>query len=256
MSLAQAPSLAGHAAGSFATTRWSLVCAAGGADSAESRRAWEELSRSYWYPLYCYVRRNGRSHADAEDAVQALFADLFEGNFFKHADPDRGRLRGLLCIKARNFLVDGRRHDHALKRGGGVEFVPLDLSGADERFAAEFSPPDSPEETLDLLWATEVLRAAWRKVAERWEARGHGALLEALRPFLLAPLDDARAARIAAAVGWTKDSVTVRRSGLLREYGAALRIIVADTVSSPAEVDEEIRFLRGVVEASGELPEA
>jgi RNA polymerase sigma-70 factor (ECF subfamily) len=114
---------------------------------------------------------------------------------------------------------------------------------------------DSPEHSLDAAWAREVLRQAWRAVAEDWRAKGHGEVLEALRPYLLAPLDDESAAGIAARVGWTKDSVTVRRSGLLREYGAALRRVVADTVASPAEIDEEIRHLRAVMEACGKLPE-
>jgi RNA polymerase sigma-70 factor (ECF subfamily) len=255
MAEARVPSFAGHAAGSFVTTRWSVICAAGGADSVASRQAWDELFRIYWYPLYCYVRRCGRCHADAEDLVQALFVHLFERDFIQQADPARGRLRGFLCRKVRNFLADERKHEHAAKRGGGVELLPLDFTGADERFAAESAAADSPERSLDQAWARELLREAWRRVAQQWSAKGQSELLEALRPFLLAPLDVASATRIAADAGWTKESVMVRRSGLLREYGAALRALVADTVASPAEIDEEIRYLRAVVEASGNLSE-
>ena len=65
--------------GQFATTRWSLVLAAGGDRSApEVKSALTLLCEAYWYPLYAEARRRGLSADDASDRTQAFFARLIE----------------------------------------------------------------------------------------------------------------------------------------------------------------------------------
>jgi hypothetical protein len=56
-------------AGSFQSSRWTLVLAAGGkeASPSQSLEALSELCRIYWRPVYLFFRRNGHSPADAQD---------------------------------------------------------------------------------------------------------------------------------------------------------------------------------------------
>src|SRR5687767_7005865 len=64
----------------FTTTHWSVVLAAGDTSSPQSDLALAELCRTYWYPLYAFVRRKGNSPHDAQDLTQAFFARLLEKN--------------------------------------------------------------------------------------------------------------------------------------------------------------------------------
>src|ERR671924_320479 len=80
----------------FATTHWSVVLAAGDAVSPQAGVALAELCRTYWYPLYAFVRRKGHSPHDAQDLAQAFFARLLEKNYVAQAERERGRFRTFL----------------------------------------------------------------------------------------------------------------------------------------------------------------
>src|SRR5690242_19681582 len=84
--------------GWFVTTHWSVVSAAGKEDTTGARQALDQLCRTYWYPLYAYVRRCGQSPHDAQDLTQEFFARLLEGNWLARADPARGRFRTFLLM--------------------------------------------------------------------------------------------------------------------------------------------------------------
>src|SRR6266542_6843086 len=105
----------------FTTTHWSVVLLAGQADSPQANEAFEKLCRTYWYPLYVYVRRQGNSPEDAQDLTQIFFSRLLEKNFFANADRDRGKFRTFLLGSLKNFLVNEWKRAGRLKRGGGVE---------------------------------------------------------------------------------------------------------------------------------------
>ncbi len=229
--------------GSFLTTRWSLVRLVGEADSNRARGALNELCRMYWYPLYCYVRRRGYPPTDAEDLVQSFFVHILDRELFALADHAKGKLRGFLLSSLQYFLLDQRKRVAALKRGGAIAFEPLNLSGAEERFSGEIAVAGSPEGTLDRAWALELLQRALRYLAENWKQEGKSELFEALRPFLLAPLDAAGVSAIAARFSLTETNVKVSLHRLRERYRAALRQEVSETVSSEREVDEEIAAL-------------
>src|SRR5262245_52119700 len=124
-------------AAAFQTTRWSLVVAAGGDNSSAARVALESLCELYWYPLYAYVRRHGRSPDDARDLTQAFFASLIERGDFEQLTPDRGRFRAFLLASLKHFLANDVARRRTLKRGGGVAPVSLPLDHAEERYARE-----------------------------------------------------------------------------------------------------------------------
>ena len=114
----------------FATTRWSLIAAAGQARSPDARRALAALCEAYWYPLYAFVRRRGYSVEDAQDLTQAFFGELLEKDRLRAADRERGRFRSFLLASLENFLANQWRRASAAKRGGGQLPISLDLERA------------------------------------------------------------------------------------------------------------------------------
>jgi len=233
--------------GLFQTTRWSLVLAARDAESGSGRQALDELCRIYRHPLYCFVRRAGYQRADAEDLIQGFFLRLMARDFFGQASEERGRMRGFLVSSLRFYLQDAERRAAAVCRGGRVEFVPLDLAAAEQRFASVRDGAGSPEDCLDRAWALEVARLALAAVSEHWRQRDRAELFDALRPYLLASLDGERAGALAARFHLTEENVKTLRSRLRKDYGAQLRQIVAETVESEDFIAGEIAALQAAL---------
>jgi RNA polymerase sigma-70 factor (ECF subfamily) len=100
----------------FATTHWSVVLATG-APNSEADAALETLCRTYWYPLYAYVRRAGHSPENAKDLTQEFFARLLAKNYLTLARPERGRFRTFLLASLKNFLTNEYHRQTSLKHG-------------------------------------------------------------------------------------------------------------------------------------------
>jgi RNA polymerase sigma-70 factor (ECF subfamily) len=241
------PQSSPHEKGSLPTTRWSLICAAAGPSTSSARRALDELCRIYWYPLYCFVRRRGYPPADAEDLVQGFFIHLFDRDIFAQADPGRGRLRGFLLSSLRYFLADERKHAAAAKRGGGIEFVPLDLAGAEERYTREPAGGETPEQCYDRRWALLFLQRVTSSLGDRWRERGKADLFTALSPFLFSELKSAEASGVAAKLAMTENNVKQVLHRMRDEFRAIFHQGVLDTVASEAEVQEEMAALRAAL---------
>lgn len=236
-----------HADGSFLTTRWSLVVAAGGSTGGPAHRALDELCRMYWYPLYCYVRRRGHSPADAEDLIQGFFVHLFDRDLFAIADRSKGKLRGFLLSSLQFVLADERKRAGALKRGGDVEFVPLDMEDAEAKFSVEPVATATAESSLDRAWGMQVLQRAAKTLGDSWRADGKGELFDELSRYLLTPLDAAAIQGIAARFQLGESNIKVSLHRLRERYREAIRQEVAETVSSEEEIDAEIAALREAV---------
>ena len=152
------PSGAGnHGDATFATTRWSVVLAAGNPSSATAGKALSELCQASWYPLYAYVRRRGRSREDAEDLVQSFFGDLLERNPFGGLSAERGRFRAFLLAALKHSLANDWDRTHRQKRGGGVPHLSLDWNEAEARYHQEPTDPESPDRAYDRAWAVALL---------------------------------------------------------------------------------------------------
>ncbi|MEO8351068.1 MAG: sigma factor, partial [Chthoniobacteraceae bacterium] len=148
-------------AATFATTRWSVVLlAAEGGDGEVERRALEALCRSYWYPIYAFIRRSGHSPHDAEDLTQGFFMFTLQKRLLAKANPARGRFRSFLLGSARNFLGNEWQKESAAKRGGAVPLISLDAVLAEHRFAAEPATVDGPESAYERAWAVSVIERA------------------------------------------------------------------------------------------------
>src|SRR5262245_17222315 len=121
----------------FRTTRWSAVLLAARKSMPDAGAALETLCRNYWYPLYAFVRRSGRSPEQAEDLTQEYFSRLLAGNGLAEANPERGRFRSFLLGSMKNLLANDWRDANRLKRGGAREIVAWDHLEAEERYALE-----------------------------------------------------------------------------------------------------------------------
>src|SRR5512144_1013499 len=130
----------------FTTTHWSVVLATADQDSPQGAAALEKLCRTYWYPLYAYVRRRGYSHEDAQDLTQGFLLQLLERHAFARADASKGRFRSFLLAALSYFLSDERERAAAQKRGGGRPTLSFaDAQAADERYRLEPVDERSPD---------------------------------------------------------------------------------------------------------------
>jgi DNA-directed RNA polymerase specialized sigma24 family protein len=226
----------------FPTTHWSVVINAGAGSESQARSALETLCRQYWYPLYAFVRRQGRPHHEAEDCSQEFLARLLASEGISHAQPERGRFRSFLLVALRNFLTTEWHRARAVKRGGGQRLLTLELDDADARFARDVAATSlSPEQVFDRNWALGMLDRALATLRGEYEQSGRGALFAALSPLML---DDAPSmAEAAAPLGRTAHAFTVALHRFRRRLAERLRADVAETVATDADIDDELRHL-------------
>src|SRR5215475_1101517 len=171
----------GRPEGVFATTHWSVVVHAGNSGSPEAASALERLCRSYWYPLYVFVRRKGHSHEDASDLTQAFFAKFLEKRYLKSVDASLGKFRTFLLTSMTHFLANEWDKAQAEKRGGGERVISFDDSTAEERYQLEPVEHTTPETLYERRWARTVMGVVLGRLAKETEAKR----FEALKPFLL-----------------------------------------------------------------------
>jgi len=229
--------------GQFNTTHWSVVVLAGRNDTVRAETALTELCRLYWYPLYAFVRRRGYSAEDAEDATQEYFASLVQSRFVTAADPAKGKFRSWLLGGMKHFLSNQRRHDQAKKRGGDCETVSFDAQEADRRYALEPADASSPEAIYERRWALIVLNQAIHRLEAEQVQAGNSARFEALKECLLGERADLPYAQLAEKLATTEDALKSMVQRLRQRYKELLRAVIADTVETPAEVEEELKNL-------------
>jgi RNA polymerase sigma-70 factor (ECF subfamily) len=234
-------------AGEFATTHWSVILLAGGAESEDADTALEKLCRSYWYPLYAYVRRKGHDPHDAPDLVQEFFARFLERKYLRHADRNRGRFRTFLLSSLQNFLINEWNKANREKRGGSLRILSLDEGMAEARFASEPAMEQPPDALYDRGWAAILLERAMTALREEFEQSGKQDLFERLKVFVWGEKNALSYGAMATQLGMTEGAVKVAVHRLRQRYGELLRVEVAHTVTTPVEVDEELRYLVSVI---------
>jgi RNA polymerase sigma-70 factor (ECF subfamily) len=227
---------------SFASTRWSLVRAAGEAGTPAARTALSELCATYWLPLYAFVRRQGCTPEEAEDTVQGCFAQLLSRDDFRSLAPERGRFRAFLLASVKHYLSNQRDHERAAKRGGGRVIVGLDLQAAEERYRGWRSDARSPEAEFDREWALTLLDRVRHQLRDEAAAAGKLDRFELLSPFLTSESEGTLRAT-AETLGMSESAAKVAVHRLRQRFGELLRSEIAHTVESPAEVDDEVRAL-------------
>ena len=228
---------------SFETTRWSVVVAAGGDDSSAARAALATLCETYWYPLYAYVRRRGTSPDDARDLTQGFLASLLERRDFEHLHQERGRFRAFLLASLQHFVANEAARHRAQKRGGDITFLPLAFDDAEGRYRIEPEDSVTPETLYERRWALTVIDRVLADLRREWHAAGDEAEFDELKACLLGVNPAGGYAAIAVRLGSSEGAVKTAVHRLRRSFQAALRKDIAETVSDPADVDDEIKYL-------------
>jgi RNA polymerase sigma-70 factor (ECF subfamily) len=227
----------------FLTTHWSVVLTAGRHDTTRARAALESLCQTYWYPLYTYVRRRGHSPEDAKDLTQGFFACLLERQSLANADPNRGRFRSFILGAMNYFLADERAKLQTQKRGGGHKILSLDLLAAEQRFDLEPADNATPDMAFDKQWAAALLNEVLNRLEEAYRSEGRMNLFTELKQTLLGPRESQPYAALAKRLSMNEGAVRTAVHRLRKRYRELLREEIANTVSAPEEVDEEIRYL-------------
>jgi RNA polymerase sigma-70 factor (ECF subfamily) len=229
----------------FATTHWTVVLAAGRRHTPSADTALEELCRTYWFPLYAYVRRRGHAKADAEDLTQAFFARLLEKNFLESVGSAKGKFRAFLLAVLKHFLANEWDKARAQKRGGGEIPLSLDWQTADTKFQVAATNAPSPDQAFDREWALALLAKVIERLEKECAADGKAALFAQLKMFLTAGGGDSAQADVAKSLGMEEGAVRVAIHRLRKRYRALLRDEIAQTLADESQVDAELQALFG-----------
>jgi len=233
----------------FATTHWTVVLAAGKRHTPQSDHALEQLCRTYWFPLYAYVRRRGHTKEDAEDLTQAFFVRFLGKNYLAGLSVERGRFRAFLLASLKHFLINEWDKTQRLKRGGGAAHLSLDWKTADAQFQIASTAEPSPDKAFDREWALSLLEKVIERLRVECETEGRSRQFAELKIFLTAGKGALSHAEAGKALGMDEAAVRTAVHRLRKRYRQLLRDEIAQTLSDPAQVDEEMRALFGAFTA-------
>jgi RNA polymerase sigma factor (sigma-70 family) len=233
-------------AAAFVTTHWSVVLSAQGRSPA-AQAALEQLCRSYWPPLYAFIRRQGYSSEEAEDLTQDFFARLLERRDFEAVRREKGRLRSYLLVALKHFLVNERQRAAAVKRGHGQRLISIDEALAQHRLDVEPVNTLTAEEIYERRWALALLEQVLARLADEYCECGKTALFERLKELLADEPGRASQAEMARDLGMKENALKQAFYRFRERYREILREQVAHTVASPAEIEDELRHLIAVL---------
>jgi len=227
----------------FATTHWTAVIAAGRGSSPAADVALEELCRTYWFPLYVYVRRQTATREDAEDLTQAFFARFLEKNYLEKLTAQKGRFRAFLLAALKHFLANEWDRANRQKRGGGMAPLSLDWQDADARYQIEPADNASPDKLYDRAWAVTLLEKVLGRLRDENAVPEQAKQFDQLRGYLMVGTSAIPYGEAASRLNVSEGAVRVAVHRLRRRYRELLREEISQTLSDPTQVDEEMRTL-------------
>ena len=234
--------------GKLPTTHWTLVARLHSSDPQQVRRALDDLCAQYHYPLYCYIRRRGLDHHDAQDALHDFLAKLLRNDSFGAADSEKGRLRTFLLTALQRFLINWRRGQRHREHELSIDAEAALVSDEDRYRKETFTDDDSPDRVFERQWAREMLARVMQTLRERYASKDKAALFAALSPVLLAggSLVGHDTDAIAASLGMKPATLRMALMRLLDDFRDALKSEIAQTIHDPEEIKEEFRQLASV----------
>ncbi len=232
----------------FTTTHWSLVLEAQG-ESPAAQEALEKLCRTYWRPIFAFLRRQGIPPEQAEDITQSFFAELLERRSLSAVRKEKGRLRSFLLGGLKYFLANEQRRAMAVKRGKGQRPIPLEELRAGERIEMEPADPMTPDQIYERRWALTVLERVLSRLKDEYLAADNAALFDSLKQLLPDEPGSPSQAEIATQLGMTENAVRQAFYRFRQRYQALLREEIANTVATPGDIEDELRYLITVLEA-------
>jgi RNA polymerase sigma-70 factor (ECF subfamily) len=229
----------------FRTTHWSVVLAAGQSSATQNVAALESLCRTYWFPLYVYVRRQGHGPQDAQDLTQEFFARLLRLNSLAGVAPHKGKFRTFLLVSVNHFLADAWDAAKAAKRGGNKPIVSLNEEDAEERYQMEPTNDPTPDAAFDRRWVLAILERALARLRDEHTGAGKGGQFEQLKTFLENPASDGEYERVALELHTTPGALATAVHRLRQRYRDLVRAEIAQTVTGPEEMEQELGHLFG-----------
>ena len=244
-----ATGVSGHHGGAiFTTTHWSVVLEAQG-ESPAAQEALEKLCRTYWRPIFAFLRRQGIPPEEAEDITQGFFAELLERRSLSAVRKEKGRLRSFLLGGLKYFLANEQRRTMASKRGKGQRLIPLEEFRADDRIEIEPADPMTAEMIYERRWALTVLERVLSRLKDEYHSAGNAALFDSLKELLPDEPGSPSQAEIGARMGMTENAIRQAFYRFRQRYQALLREEIANTVATPGDIEDELRHLITVLEA-------
>jgi RNA polymerase sigma-70 factor (ECF subfamily) len=234
--------------GQFAATQWSLVAGAQKPDTPEAAAALEKLCRTYWRPIYLFIRRSSPDEHTAKDLTQGFFERFLEKDYVRDAERARGRFRTFLLTCVKHYLANERDRQRAQRRGGGAGILSIELLLQEGGGEPEANPAHAPDRHYERQWARAVLASAMAKLAADYAAAGRAEVFAALQGHLARDRDEAPYAVVAERLGLSVDAVKKSVERLRRRFGELLRAEIAETVLHPSEIEDELRFLRAALQ--------
>jgi RNA polymerase sigma factor (sigma-70 family) len=235
----------------FTATRWSVVLAAGDSASATATPALEALCRIYWPCLYAYARRLGQSPENACDLTQAFFARLIEKNWIADVDRDRGRFRTFLLTAFKRHMADANDRAHAQKRGGKIQFLPLDATDEERGLFSEPADRRTPETIYHERWARALLDTVLARLREEFRLQCRERVFDCLKGFLVGDHSGDTVVTVGNQLGMTEGAVRMTLTRMRQRYRQLLRSEIAQTVADPQAIDDELRHLFRVLTGEG-----
>jgi len=232
----------------FATTHWSVVLEAQG-QSPAAQAALEKLCRTYWRPVYSFVRRQGSGPEEAEDLTQGFFALLLERRDLDAVRREKGRLRSYLLTSLKHFLASEQRRAMAIKRGKGQRLVPLEELSANERIEMEPADHLSADRLYERRWASTLMEQVLRRLKDEYRTAGNAALFDWLKQLLLDEPGAPSRAEIGARMGMTENAVWQAFHRFRHRYQVLLREEISHTVAIASDIEDELRHLISVLRA-------
>ena len=226
----------------FPTTNWAMFTQSVVTDPERSLVMLERLCRSYWKPVYAYIRRRGYGPQDSEDLTQGFFAKMLNSTGFEGLDRSKGTFRSFLLTSCANFLISDWQRQSAQKRGGGTRLIPLDAM-AEEGFSRLVSEDELSADVLfDREWALAVIGTAMECLRKEYAGPSRKELFESMHPHLL-ETGNGFLKQVAESLGMNEGAAKVAFCRMRRRLGQLLRAEVARTVREPEDIADELRHL-------------
>ncbi len=239
----------GGEGGRFPATRHSAILALRGDDAEERQRALETIATIYWRPVYTHLRLCwNRNAEDARDLVQGFFLEVLEKGFLASFDPQRARFRTFLRLCLDRFVQREDASASRQKRGGGIEFVPLDIGDVEE-FISVSSQGTAPDDSFDIEWTRSLLSLATRRLRDHCLANGHEKAHQAFQRYDLDPAESGERpsyAELAEELGTTVVDITNQLAYARGEFRAIVLGLLREMTASDEEFRDEARALLGI----------
>jgi RNA polymerase sigma factor (sigma-70 family) len=230
----------------FTTTHWSVVLEAQG-ESPAAQEALEKLCRTYWRPLYAFIRRQGLTREEAQDLVQEFFARLLEHRNLNTVRREKGRLRSYLLVSLKRFLASEQHRARGVKRYETGPHIPLEDCSSQDVADFELAETWSADRLYERHWALAVLEQTIARLESEYRGAGNAPVFDRLKEFLVGERGRPTQAEIAIELGMTENAVKQAFHRFRQRYRVLLREEIAHTVAQPGDIEDELRHLVSVL---------